>query len=138
MLNLTQDTVREMLTSTNANEALAGVPPDQVAFAQGVLVKPNASYSLYGVSGLIYSGGHHVVAADGAQRQGLHEQERPLETGWCQAAGQLWHVPCVARGSPCCCVPSSRQATWRHRHDCHPPTHPTLSASSLLWRRRHQ
>ncbi|PRW44385.1 beta-lactamase transpeptidase [Chlorella sorokiniana] len=61
VLNLTQDTVRDMLTSTNAHEALPGVPPSEVAFAQGVVVKPNASYSLYGVSALFYSGGINEV-----------------------------------------------------------------------------
>lgn len=56
VLNLTQDTVREMLASTNQHEMVPGVPPSQLAFAQGIVVKPNSSYSLYGVSALYYSG----------------------------------------------------------------------------------
>lgn len=54
-----------MLTSTNVNQALPGAPPSEVAFAQGVLVRPNASYELYGVSALFYSGGSCVVCVGG-------------------------------------------------------------------------
>ena len=45
-----------MLASTNQHEMVPGVPPSQLSFAQGIVVKPNSSYALYGVSALYYSG----------------------------------------------------------------------------------
>lgn len=78
VLNLTRDTVREMLTSTNEHEALPGVPPSEVAFAQGVLVKPNSSYSLYGVSALFYSGAWSGLGSGVGVPWVYHRQQEPV------------------------------------------------------------
>ncbi|KAL4449381.1 hypothetical protein ABPG77_007025 [Micractinium sp. CCAP 211/92] len=62
-LNLTRATVREMLHATNNASAIGGIPTSTVAFAQGIIVKPNRKYKPYGVSAVLYSGGINEITS---------------------------------------------------------------------------
>ncbi|KAL4448131.1 hypothetical protein ABPG75_005350 [Micractinium tetrahymenae] len=62
-LNLTQATVREMLHSTNNASAIGGIPTSTVAYAQGIIVKPDRKYKPYGVLAVFYSGGINEITS---------------------------------------------------------------------------
>ena len=71
VLNLTQATIAEMLSSTNTHDTHPGVPTSEAAYAQGLIVVPDANYSLYGVSGIYYSGAQGARQIQGIAAAGL-------------------------------------------------------------------
>lgn len=103
VVGLSRGTVREMLTSTNKHPALGDIPATDVAFAQGVIVKPNDSYSLYNVSGLFYSG----APGAGARRGSRGSRQRPWPAAAPAAARKGLHTAS--------CLPQLAPARRRHQ-----------------------